>query len=138
MATLAERTGWRAFGLLPFFRDSAQLPAEDAFGLGEFLPRTDGVVTIAVPMLARIANFDDFDPLRIEPSVQLVFVRAGEPSPGRRPRGPARQQRDDRRSCVLSAQGWDIDLLAHVRRGGRVLGICGENREIRPKLRKLG
>jgi adenosylcobyric acid synthase len=25
----------------------------------------------------------------------------------------------------LRAQGWDIDILAHHRRGGRVLGICG-------------
>ena len=27
--------------------------------------------------------------------------------------------------AFLRAQGWDIDLLAHHRRGGRVLGLCG-------------
>ncbi|HLX99086.1 MAG TPA: cobyric acid synthase, partial [Roseiarcus sp.] len=68
MATIAERTGWRALGLLPFFPDAARLPAEDAFGLGEKKPRPEGAITIAVPTLARIANFDDFDPLRLEPS----------------------------------------------------------------------
>jgi adenosylcobyric acid synthase len=26
--------------------------------------------------------------------------------------------------AVLRAEGWDIDIMAHVRRGGRVLGIC--------------
>ena len=34
MTLIAERTGWRAFGLVPFFADAAHLPAEDAFGLG--------------------------------------------------------------------------------------------------------
>ena len=75
MMALEAHTHWRAFGLLPFFADAARLPAEDAFGLGDRKPRADGAVTIAVPMLARIANFDDFDPLRMEPSVRLVFVR---------------------------------------------------------------
>ena len=27
--------------------------------------------------------------------------------------------------AFLRAQGWDIDLRAHHRRGGRILGICG-------------
>ena len=81
MMALEAHTRWRAFGLLPFFAEAARLPAEDAFGLGERKPRADGAVTIVVPMLARIANFDDFDPLRMEPSVRLVFVRPGEPLP---------------------------------------------------------
>ena len=102
MATIAERTGWRALGLLPFFPDAARLPAEDAFGLGDRKARADGAVTIAVPMLARIANFDDFDPLRMEPAVRLVFVRAGRAAAGRRPCYSARQQGDDRRSQIFS------------------------------------
>ena len=72
MMALEAHTHWQAFGLLPFFAGAARLPAEDAFGLGEKKSRANGVVTIAVPMLARIANFDDFDPLRMEPSVRLV------------------------------------------------------------------
>ncbi len=81
MRMIAERTGWRAFGLAPFFPDAVRLPAEDGFGLTALRPRDEAPVTIAVPTLSRIANFDDFDPLRLEPSVRLVFVRPGEPIP---------------------------------------------------------
>ena len=126
MATIADRTGWRAFGLSPFLAEAARLPAEDAFGLAAVRPRAEGDVTIAVPMLARIANFDDFDPLRMEPDMRLVFVPAGEPLPvcdlivilpG--------SKATIADLAFFRAQGWDVDLLAHVRRGGRVLGICG-------------
>jgi adenosylcobyric acid synthase len=125
MRIIEERSGWRAFGLAPFFAEAARLPAEDAFGLAGLKPRDEAPVTIAVPMLARIANFDDFDPLRMEPAVRLAFVPAGAPLPAC--------------DCVIlpgskatladlaffRAQGWHIDLSAHIRRGGRVLGICG-------------
>jgi len=125
MATIAERTGWSALGLVPFFPEAARLPAEDAFGLGNRSVRTDGAVTIAVPMLARIANFDDFDPLRMEPGVRLIFVSAGEPLPvadlvilpGSKATIPDLH--------FFRDQGWHVDLLAHARRAGRVLGVCG-------------
>ena len=123
---VAQRTGWRALGLLPFFQGAARLPAEDAFGLGgRASERRDGV-KIAIPLLPNIANFDDFDPLKAEPGVAVVFVPPGEPLPG------------DARLVILPGskatiadlaafrrEGWHIDLLAHLRRGGRVLGICG-------------
>src|SRR5271155_533985 len=125
MATIAERTGWRAFGLLPFFADAAQLPAEDAFGLGDKKSRADGAVTIAVPMLRRIANFDDFDPLRMEPSVRLAFVRPGDPLPLADLVILPGSKATIADLEFLREQGWDIDLLAHTRRGGRILGICG-------------
>jgi adenosylcobyric acid synthase len=125
MATLAERTGWRVFGLAPYFPAAARLPAEDAFGLPSLKARADAPVTIAVPMLPRIANFDDFDPLRMEPQVRLVYARPGEPLPladliilpG------SKATITDLR--FFREQGWDIDLVAHVRRGGQALGICG-------------
>jgi adenosylcobyric acid synthase len=125
MAMIAERTGWRAFGLLPFFGDAAQLPAEDAFGLGERKTRTDGAVTIAVSMLARIANFDDFDPLRMEPSVRLIFVSAPEPLPVADLVILPGSKATIADLLFFRAQGWHVDLLAHARRGGRVLGVCG-------------
>ena len=125
MAALEAHTRWRAFGLLPFFAEAARLPAEDAFSLGHKKARADGAVTIAVPMLARIANFDDFDPLSLEPSVRLVFVRAGEPLPVADlvilP-GSKATIADLR---FFREQGWDIDLAAHARRGGRIFGVCG-------------
>ena len=125
MKTIAERTGWRAFGLAPFFPAAARLPAEDAFGLGEAQARPEAPVTIAVPKLARIANFDDFDPLRLEPSVRLVFVQPGEPIPVSDLVILPGSKATIADLAFFREQGWDIDLAAHVRRGGRVLGICG-------------
>jgi adenosylcobyric acid synthase len=125
MTTIAERTGWRAFGLIPFFAEAARLPAEDAFGLGDKRPRVEGAVTIAVPMLARIANFDDFDPLRMERDVRLVFVRPGEPLPLADLIILPGSKATIADLKFFRGQGWDIDLLAHARRGGRILGICG-------------
>jgi adenosylcobyric acid synthase len=125
MTTIAERAGWRAFGLIPFFAEAAQLPAEDAFGLGDKRSRADGAASIAVPMLARIANFDDFDPLRMEPDVRLVFVRPGEPLPLADLIILPGSKATIADLKFLREQGWDIDLLAHARRGGRVLGVCG-------------
>jgi adenosylcobyric acid synthase len=79
-----------------------------------------------VPRFARIANFDDLDPLAAEPDVQLVIVARGAPLPGDADLvilpGSKATLAD---LADLRAQGWDIDLAAHVRRGGAVLGICG-------------
>ena len=125
MATIAERTGWRAFGLAPFFADAANLPAEDAFGLGDRRPRAEGAITVAVPMVERIANFDDFDPLRLEPSVRLVFIKPGEPQPLADLVILPGSKTTVADLKFLRRQGWDIDLLAHARRGGRILGVCG-------------
>jgi adenosylcobyric acid synthase len=125
MAMIAERTGWPAFGLAPFFPAAQRLPAEDAFGLGDRGARGDGAVTIAVPMLARIANFDEFDPLRLEANVRLVFVGAGEPLPVADLVILPGSKATIADLGFFREQGWDIDLLAHVRRGGRVLGVCG-------------
>jgi adenosylcobyric acid synthase len=125
MATIAKRTGWPALGLLPFFPEAARLPAEDAFGLGIRGAPADGAVTIAVPMLARIANFDDFDPLRMELSVRLVFVRTGEPLPIADLVILPGSKATIADLLFFREQGWHVDLLAHARRGGRVLGVCG-------------
>jgi adenosylcobyric acid synthase len=125
MRTLAECTGWRSFGLAPFFPEAARLPAEDAFGLSAAKAGEAAPVTIAVPALSRIANFDDFDPLRLEPSVRLVFVQPGEPIPVCDCVVLPGSKATIADLAFFRAQGWDIDLLAHVRRGGRALGVCG-------------
>jgi adenosylcobyric acid synthase len=129
MATIARATGWPSFGLIPHFPDAARLPAEDALGLaGSGAGSGAGAArrkVVAVPVLPRIANFDDLDPLRAEPDVAVVLVRPGEPIPvadlvllpG------SKTTIDDLEA--FRAEGWDIDLRAHVRRGGRVLGLCG-------------
>ncbi len=126
MRLIAERTGWAALGLVPHFPDAARLPAEDVLGLAGSGPRGPGSVTVAVPVLPRIANFDDLDPLRAEPGRVGGAGAARHADPrGRRPGAAAGLQDHHRRPGGLPAEGWDIDLRAHVRRGGRVLGLCG-------------
>jgi adenosylcobyric acid synthase len=124
MKLVAKHTGWQALGLVPFFAAAHKLPAEDALGLPT--ERGSGRVKIAVLAYPRIANFDDFDPLRLEPDVDLVFVRPGEPVPGDAALvilpGSKATLAD---LAALREAGWDVDLTAHIRRGGHVLGICG-------------
>ena len=121
---IEDHTDWRGFGVLPWFPQAHLLPAEDALDIASG-PRVDGI-TIACLTFSRIANFDDLDPLKAEPGVNLMMVRAGEPIPGdaRLVILPgSKSTRGD--LAFLRAQGWDIDLAAHLRRGGHVLGICG-------------
>jgi adenosylcobyric acid synthase len=125
-AEIVRRTGWPDLGMVPWLAPAALLPAEDAVVLDHVTDGTAGVVKIAVPMLSRIANFDDFDPLKAEPAVELLFVPPGRPLPGDAALvilpGTKATLGD---LAFFRAQGWDVDLAAHVRRGGRVLGICG-------------
>jgi adenosylcobyric acid synthase len=121
---IAERTCWRGFGVLPYFLRASELPAEDALGLSE--ARKPGKPKIAFLALSRIANFDDLDPLKLEPDVDLVMVAPGEPIPGDAALVILPGSKSTRGDLdFLRAQGWDIDLLAHRRRGGHVLGLCG-------------
>jgi adenosylcobyric acid synthase len=126
MAEIAARTGWRPLGLVPWFAEAAKLPAEDALDLRRDQAKSEGPIRIAVPVLPRIANFDDLDPLRLEPSVALTLVEPGEPLPGEADLvilpGSKTTIAD---LAAFRANGWDIDLAAHVRRGGQVLGLCG-------------
>lgn len=121
---IEARTSWRGFGVLPWFARAGELPAEDALGLGE--ARKPGKSKIAFLALSRIANFDDLDPLKLEPGVDLVMVRPGEAIPGDVKLVILPGSKSTRGDLAfLRAQGWDIDLLAHHRRGGHVLGLCG-------------
>jgi adenosylcobyric acid synthase len=121
---IAARTGWRGFGVLPYFARAGELPAEDALGLAD--ARKPGRRRVACLALSRIANFDDLDPLKLEPEIDLVMVRPGEAIPGDAALVILPGSKSTRGDLAfLRAQGWDIDLLAHVRRGGGVLGLCG-------------
>ncbi|MBB3423343.1 adenosylcobyric acid synthase [Rhizobium sp. BK312] len=119
-------TGWHCHGVVPWLKAAARLPAEDSVVLERLARGPSGALKVAVPVLSRIANFDDLDPLRAEPDVDLVFVRAGE----RLPADAALVVLPGSKSTIgdlldLREQGWDRDIAAHVRRGGRVIGICG-------------
>ena len=121
---IEKRTGWRGFGVVPFFAAASDLPAEDALDL-ETRPR-DAPIKIAWLALSRIANFDDLDPLKQEPGVSVVMVRPGEALPGDCDLVIIPGTKSTRGDLAfLRTQGWDVDLIAHARRGGRILGICG-------------
>ena len=127
MALIAARTGWTPLGLVPFLPEAARLPAEDALALDHALPRRPGArLRIAVPVLPHIANFDDLDPLVAEPAVEVLRVRPGEALPGDAGLvilpGSKATIAD---LAALRAAGFDVDIAAHLRRGGQVLGLCG-------------
>ena len=123
---ITAHTGWRAFGVVPWLPAAARLPAEDAVGIAPAVRPDGDALRIAAPMLSRMANFDDADPLRQQRGVAFDWIPPGRPIP---------------RDCdvvllfgtkstlgelaFLREQGWDHDILAHTRSGGRVLGICG-------------
>ena len=117
--------GWRPGGLGPCLDRVRDLPAEDAADLAPGGPVAGGGLHVAVPCLPMIANFDDLDPLAAEEGVSLHMVPRGQVLP------PcdliilpgAKATIAD--LAALRAEGWDIDIHAHVRRGGHVLGICG-------------
>jgi adenosylcobyric acid synthase len=121
---ISEQTHWQGFGVVPFFDRAHFLPAEDA----QDLPRTGpkAALKVAVLTFSRIANFDDLDPLSQEPDLQLLMIKAGQALPGDIDLVILPGSKSTRGDLAfLRAQGWDIDLAAHVRRGGLVLGICG-------------
>ena len=118
------RTGWRGYGVLPWFPGASRLPAEDALDLGRVAK--GGPFRVVCLALSRIANFDDLDPLSAEPAVSVTMLRAGEALPGDTDLVILPGSKSTRGDLTfLRAQGWDIDLAAHRRRGGAVLGICG-------------
>jgi adenosylcobyric acid synthase len=127
MARIAVATGWSPLGLVRFFPDARLLPAEDALALEHARPgKPDARLRIAVLVLPHIANFDDLDPLDAEPAVDLVRIKPGMALPGDAGLvilpGSKATIAD---MTALRAAGFDVDIAAHLRRGGAVLGLCG-------------
>ena len=126
MEEIARRTGWPALGLVPFFEGARALPAEDAYDLSERTPgRRGGRIKVVVPLLPRIANFDDLDPLAAEPDVDVIMVKRGSPLPPCDLIVLPGSKATVADLAALRAEGWNVDIAAHVRRGGYVLGLCG-------------
>ncbi|MEP0944136.1 MAG: cobyric acid synthase [Rhizobiaceae bacterium] len=129
---ITEFTGWPGFGVIPYLPDAARLPAEDSVALEKAMRPTDASpdasaeVVVVVPVLSRIANFDDLDPLQQTPGLRLVFLRPGEAWP----QEAMLVVLPGSKSTIadlnqFKALGWDVELSKHVARGGHVLGICG-------------
>ncbi|CAN7142679.1 cobyric acid synthase [Aminobacter sp. LjRoot7] len=119
-------TGWPCFGVVPWLKAAALLPSEDSVILERLAGGEKRALKVAVPMLGRIANFDDLDPLRAEPQVEVVFVPPGQ----RLPEDAGLVVIPGSKSTIgdlllFRENGWDRDLEAHRRRGGHVVGICG-------------
>jgi adenosylcobyric acid synthase len=124
---IVRRTGWPCLGVISWFGDAWRLPAEDMMGIASLGSQVSGgACKIVVPQLARMANFDDLDPLAAEASVTLEIIPPGRALPGDADLilipGSQSTLAD---LAFLRAQGWDLDLHAHVRRGGHVMGLCG-------------
>lgn len=125
-AFIAEHTGRPVFGPVPMFTDAGRLPAEDVLGLAGSGRKTDAPCLVAVPRLPRIANFDDLDPLRAEPGVDVVIVEPGMSIPLEADLvilPGSKATRSD--LAALRREGWDVDIKALHRAGKRILGICG-------------
>ncbi|HTH97864.1 MAG TPA: cobyric acid synthase [Stellaceae bacterium] len=124
---IEAETGMPCLGILPHWPEASSLPAEDSLSLdNRKRERKDGKLIIAVPRLPFIANFDDLDPLMAEPSVEVVVVPPGQPLPRDADLILLPGSKATLADLVaLRHEGWDIDILAHVRAGGRVLGLCG-------------
>lgn len=123
---IEARAGWTGLGVVPWLAQAVHLPSEDAVVLERATPAASGAIRVACPILPRIANFDDLDPLKAESAVELIMVPPGQPIPGDcalvvLPGSKASLADME----AMRAQGWDIDVIAHHRRGGAILGICG-------------
>ena len=126
LAAITRFTGWPSFGVAPWIKAASLLPSEDGVILERRRASSGASIKIAVPMLSRIANFDDLDPLAAEPGVEVVFV-----APGQRIPGDARiiiipgTKSTIADLAMLRAQGWADDIAAYRARGGSVVGLCG-------------
>ncbi|NUH64869.1 cobyric acid synthase [Sulfitobacter sp. S0837] len=123
---IAQRTGWPCLGVVPWFDAAHRLPAEDVMDLPARARSGGQGCVIAVPQLPRIANFDDLDPLSAEPGVDLRMISPGTPLPAEADLVLLVGSKSTIADLdAFRAEGWDIDLAAHIRRGGHVLGLCG-------------
>ncbi len=111
-------------GVLPYLH-GLHLEAEDAIDTPQDGQSGSHILQVIVPVLPRISNHTDFDPLRLHPQVDLHFVGPGEPIP------PAdlimlpgtKSVRAD--LGWLRTNGWEASLRRHLRYGGKVIGVCG-------------
>jgi adenosylcobyric acid synthase len=123
LTEIVKRSGWPSLGVVPWFDEAWRLPAEDVMDIAS---HRNGAFKVAVPRLSRIANFDDLDPLSSEPTISVEIIEPGRALPGDADLVLIPGSKSTIADLAhFRAQGWDIDLMAHVRRGGHVLGICG-------------
>ena len=126
ITAVTQHTGWPCFGVVPWLKAASRLPPEDSVALDYTLPSNTGRAKVAVLVLGRISNFDDFEPLRGESEIEVVMVKAGSAVP------------DDAALIIipgtkstiadlaaLRRNGWEQGISAHHAQGRPILGVCG-------------
>ena len=129
-AVIAEATQWQNLGVVPWFAGAEALPFEDSLGLATAMetksPAKHNRYHIAVPILPRLANMDDLDPLRLDPRFRMTWVKPGTPLPLDADMvllaGSKTTIAD---LAFFRKQQWEADLHCLVRHGCVVVGLCG-------------
>ncbi len=118
---LERETGKPVLGVLPYLH-GLHLDAEDALSRSS---ASGQGLRVVVPLLPRISNHTDLDPLRYHPELELRLVALGDPIPAadliilpgsKHVRGDL---------DTLRAQGWEEAIRRHLRYGGKLIGLCG-------------
>lgn len=120
---LENKTGKPVIGVIPYLH-GLNIEAEDAIDTKQ-VHGNQSKITVVVPVFTRISNHTDFDAFRLHPDINLRYVGKGEALgaadliilPG------TKSVRDD--LSYMREQGWEKELLRHLRFGGKVIGICG-------------
>lgn len=124
--SIEHLSGWQGYGIVPWLQPAVHLPSEDAVILTAPTASNKKKTRIACPILPRIANFDDLDPLRAEDSIELIMVPPGQAIPSDADMiilpGSKATIAD---MAFIRQSGWEIDILAHSRQGKPIIGLCG-------------
>lgn len=120
---LEARTGLPVLGVLPYLH-GLFLDAEDGIADARAEKR-DAKLNVVAPVLPRISNHTDLDPLRLHPEVDFRWVGPGQPIPPADLVVLAGSKSVQADLAWLRQQGWDAQIARHLRYGGKVIGICG-------------
>ena len=125
---IEQHTGWPCFGVVPWLKAAAKLPAEDSVVLERLASPSanEDAKIVAVPVYDRIANFDDLDPLVHDPAFDVRFIKAGERLPANAGAVvlPGSKATIADLAC-LRRNGWDNDIMQLRGQGAEIIGICG-------------
>ena len=121
---LERETGKKVAGVLPYLH-GLHLEAEDALAFTPLSCAGEGKIRIVVPVLPRISNHTDFDPLRLHPQVELRFVAPNEAIPGADLIILPGSKNTRADLAWLREHGWEQAIARHLRYGGKLIGLCG-------------
>ncbi|OMH25862.1 cobyric acid synthase [Motiliproteus sp. MSK22-1] len=121
---LEQRTDKPVLGVLPYLMN-LHLEAEDAVARDTVASVDKCLLKVVVPVFPRISNHTDFDPLRLNPQVDIQFIGPGQAIPAADLIILPGSKSVAADLEWLRTQGWESAIHKHLRYGGKVLGICG-------------